>query len=330
MKKPVGRLLYPNTGWYFAAMLLFTAAAAAVGQYILAGGALFVTLIMFIISRARLSRRKRQLMSYVQTATDSVGISVHAGSAFPMAVIRLPENEIIWGNPSFFTITGLSDTACYQTLDAVVPGFSTSWLREGRSELPGDQTIGGRRYPIYGNYIGEKKGKTYYYYDYVLRKSYYYVHTTTAQGSQVAVVMGHNNRKKVGTSNSYFHNLHHIQNAILGKSSCEKCKASCSGYGKSISASWEGSSSWEVVAFFEVPKNKAYKNILPQMAQPWNYTTAQYLSNVKSYVNTFSSKSWANTSALTDNGKYMMLVTCGDSGDNDSIAKLYMLLKAVG
>ena len=59
MKKPVGRLLYPNTGWYFAAMLLFTAAAAAVGQYILAGGALFVTPIMFIISRARLSRRKR-------------------------------------------------------------------------------------------------------------------------------------------------------------------------------------------------------------------------------------------------------------------------------
>ena len=204
-------------------------------------------------------------------------------------------------------------------------GTGSSSEKWGSITIPGAST-----YPIYGNYIGEKKGKTYYYYDYVLRKSYYYVHTTTAQGSQVAVVMGHNNRKKVGTSNSYFHNLHHIQNAILGKSSCEKCKASCSGYGKSISASWEGSSSWEVVAFFEVPKNKAYKNILPQMAQPWNYTTAQYLSNVKSYVNTFSSKSWMNEGALTDNGKYMMLVTCGDSGDNDSIAKLYMLLKAVG
>ena len=204
-------------------------------------------------------------------------------------------------------------------------GTGSSSEKWGSISIPGAGT-----YPIYGNYIGEKKGKTNYYYDYVLRKSYYYVHTTTAQGSQVAVVMGHNNRKKVGTSNSYFHNLHHIQNAILGKSSCEKCKASCSGYGKSISASWEGSSSWEVVAFFEVPKNKAYKNILPQMAQPWNYTTSQYLSSVASYVNTFSGKSWANTSALTDNGKYMMLVTCGDSGDNDSIAKLYMLLKAVG
>lgn len=153
MKKPVGRLLYPNTLWYFLIMLLFAAAAAALGQYALAGGAGVVTLLAFLISRARLAKRKRQLMSYVQTATDSVGISVHAGSAFPMAVIRLPENEIIWGNPSFFSITGLSDTASYQTLDRVIEGFSTSWLREGRSELPGDQKIGGRRYRIYGNYV---------------------------------------------------------------------------------------------------------------------------------------------------------------------------------
>ena len=160
MKKSVGRLLYPNTVWYFAVMLLFAAAAAVLRQYYLAGGALIVTLIVFTISRVQLSRRKRQLMSYVHTATDSVGISVHAGSAFPMAVIRLPENEIIWGNPSFFAITGLSDTACYQTLDSVISGFSTSWLREGQSELPGDRIIGGRRYRIYGNYVRSEDDAT--------------------------------------------------------------------------------------------------------------------------------------------------------------------------
>lgn len=153
MKKPVGRLLYPNTIWYFVLMLVFAAAAAALRQYYLAGGAFAMTLIAFFISRSQLAKRKRQLMSYVQTATDAAGISVHAGSAFPMAVIRLPENEIIWGNPSFYTITGLSDAARYQTLDSVIPGFSTSWLREGRSELPGDQIISGRRYRIYGNYV---------------------------------------------------------------------------------------------------------------------------------------------------------------------------------
>ena len=160
MKKSVGRLLYPNTVWYFAVMLLFAAATAVLRQYYLAGVALIVTLIVFTISRVQLSRRKRQLMSYVQTATDSVGISVHAGSAFPMAVIRLPENEIIWGNPSFFAITGLSDTACYQTLDSVISGFSTSWLREGQSELPGDRIIGGRRYRIYGNYVRSEDDAT--------------------------------------------------------------------------------------------------------------------------------------------------------------------------
>ena len=160
MKKSVGRLLYPNTVWYFAVMLLFAAAAAVLRQYYLAVVALIVTLIVFTISLVQLSRRKRQLMSYVQTATDSVGISVHAGSAFPMAVIRLPENEIIWGNPSFFAITGLSDTACYQTLDSVISGFSTSWLREGQSELPGDRIIGGRRYRIYGNYVRSEDDAT--------------------------------------------------------------------------------------------------------------------------------------------------------------------------
>ena len=197
---------------------------------------------------------------------------------------------------------------------------------KSQSDVWGSITVPGtgKNYPIYGNYTN-KKGNLYYY-DYSNIKSYNYIHTTTAKGSQVAVVMGHNMRK----SKTYFHNLHHIQNAILGKSTCDYCKASCSGYGKSISASWEGSRSWEVVAFFEVPSNKAYKNILPIMAQPWNYTTSQYLSSVASYVNTFSGKSWANTSALTDNGKYMMLITCGDKTDSSNIAKLYMLLKAVG
>lgn len=67
-----------------------------------------------------------------------------------MAVIRLPEGEIIWGNEGFYAITGLSDGCRYQTLESVVPGFTTGWLREGRNELPGDQLIGTRRYRIYG------------------------------------------------------------------------------------------------------------------------------------------------------------------------------------
>ena len=170
MKKNVSRLLQPNLIWYYILMLLFSAATAAVGYIylrlnepliaILAGAELLITILVFIISRARFSRRKLALMQYVQSATDAVGISVHAGSPFPMAVLHLPESEIIWGNPSFYAVTGLADSTRYQTMEAVVPGFTTDWLREGRTEFPGDQLINGRRYRIYGNYVRSDDDQT--------------------------------------------------------------------------------------------------------------------------------------------------------------------------
>lgn len=160
LNRRLSRLLQPGVVWYCVVMLAFTAAAAGLGQYYLAGAELFVTIAVFFISRVRLSRRRRALMDYVQRATDSVGISVHAGSPFPMAVLRLPENEIVWGNPAFFTVTGLSDHNRYQTFESVIPGFTTDFLREGRNEYPGDQLINGRRYRIYGNYVRSEDNET--------------------------------------------------------------------------------------------------------------------------------------------------------------------------
>ena len=153
LNKHVSKLLQPGVFWYCLVMLAFTAAAALLDQYYLAAGELAVTIITMIVSRYLFIRRRNALMHYVQSATDEEGISVHAGSPFPMAVIRLPEGEIIWGNEGFYAMTGLSDGCQYQTLDSVVPGFTTGWLREGRTELPGDQLIGARRYRIYGNYV---------------------------------------------------------------------------------------------------------------------------------------------------------------------------------
>ena len=141
MKKHVSRLLQPGVIWYCVVLLVFTAAAAALDQYYLAGAELLVTAGVFLISRVRFVRRKQELVDYVQRATDSVGVSVHAGSPFPMAVLHLPEAEIIWGNPAFYAITGLADATRYQTMDSVIPDFTTDWLRDGRNELPGDRNI---------------------------------------------------------------------------------------------------------------------------------------------------------------------------------------------
>lgn len=160
MKRNISRLLQPGIVWYSIIMFVFALAAAVMQQYYLAIAEFAVTVLVFIISRMRFVRRKRILMEYVQSATDSVGVSVHAGSPFPMAVVHLPENEIIWGNPAFYQITGLADTSRYQTMESVVPGFNGNWLREGRTEFPGDQTINGRRYRIYGNYVRSEEDET--------------------------------------------------------------------------------------------------------------------------------------------------------------------------
>ena len=109
MKKHVSRLLQPGVIWYSIVLLAFSAAAAALDQFYLAGAELLVTIVVFAVSRARFAHRKRALIEYVQSATDSVGVSVHAGSPFPMAVMHLPEAEIVWGNPDFYAITGLTD-----------------------------------------------------------------------------------------------------------------------------------------------------------------------------------------------------------------------------
>ena len=160
MNKHVSKLLQPGVFWYCLILLAFAVAAALLDQYYLAAGELVVTVIAMVVSRLLFIRRRNALMQYVQSATDAEGISVHAGSPFPMAVIRLPEGEIIWGNDGFYAITGLSDGCRYQKLESVVPGFTTGWLREGRNELPGDQLIGTRRYRIYGNYVRSEDDAT--------------------------------------------------------------------------------------------------------------------------------------------------------------------------
>lgn len=160
MNRHITHLLRPGIIWYSVVMLLFSAAAFVFREYLLAAAELAVTLLVFIISRIIFIRRRVALMDYVQDATDSVGVSVHAGSPFPMVVLNLPENEIIWGNPAFYSITGLSDTPGYLTMDKVIPGFSTSFIQEGRSEYPGDQTINGRRYRLYGNFVHSDENDT--------------------------------------------------------------------------------------------------------------------------------------------------------------------------
>jgi len=153
LNKKISRLLEPGMGLYFVTLLLFAGLSIALKQYYLAAGELLLTLGLFIHNRIASGRRKKALMSYIQSTTDSLGTAFKTGTPFPMAVIKMSDSEIVWGNPAFYRVTGLRDSFLHQKMEDVVPRFSTRWLSEGRTECPQDVTIEGRRYRVYGNLI---------------------------------------------------------------------------------------------------------------------------------------------------------------------------------
>ena len=153
MNKKISRLLEPGMGLYFFVLVLFAGASAALRQYYLAAGEVLLIILLFIYNRIASGKRKKALMSYIQSTTDSLGTAFKSGSPFPMAVIKMSDSEIVWGNPAFYRVTGLRDSFLHQKMEDVVPRFSTRWLSEGRNECPQDVLIEGRRYRVYGNLI---------------------------------------------------------------------------------------------------------------------------------------------------------------------------------
>ncbi|MBQ7001265.1 MAG: DHH family phosphoesterase, partial [Oscillospiraceae bacterium] len=153
MNKKISRLLEPGMGLYFFVLLLFAGVSAALQQYYLAAGELLLIIALFVHNRIASGKRKKALMSYIQSTTDSLGTAFKTGSPFPMAVIKMSDSEIVWGNPAFYRVTGLRDSFLHQKMEDVVPRFSTRWLSEGRNECPQDILIEGRRYRVYGNLI---------------------------------------------------------------------------------------------------------------------------------------------------------------------------------
>ncbi len=149
MNKKLGRLFWPGLWLYFAVMAGFIVAAALWGYYVLAGieaGITVLVVAFYIFSR---ERRRKALQSFARNAFDIPP----AGSAqvpFPMALVRLGDGSIVWGNDRFIQVTGYQDKYLEQRLSAVVPNLSIDWLSAGKSEYPYDVTLDGRRYRVYG------------------------------------------------------------------------------------------------------------------------------------------------------------------------------------
>ncbi|MEA5060061.1 MAG: hypothetical protein EOM66_01495 [Clostridia bacterium] len=165
--------------------------------------------------------------------------------------------------------------------------------------------------------------------DYKYNQSYYYIFAMTNYSSQVSVIMGHNMRKSAGSSRGMFHQLHHVQNAFLGKSTCESCGKSCSGAKTSVfDIDYQGFKKWQLLCFYETPSEGAYSvlaNTVGGTGSPGSWISTQYAN-----AQTSGYKGKVVDSSGTGSDHLMVLITCGDKYGSTSTGRLFMVLKAIG
>ena len=151
----------------------------------------------------------------------------------------------------------------------------------------------------------------------------------------IAVIYGHNMRKvaKKQTTNLGLHELHHVQNAWLGKSKCEYCGRDCSGAKTStFNINYNGSSSWTLVGFFELSNStmsSAAQRKKIQTYASFNSTLTgsakqQWVDTMMSYCN--SKYLGATLGSISGSDKVMVIITCADKSGSKN-QSMYMILK---
>ena len=160
MNKKLSHLLEPSFRLYFFCMMLFALVSVFV-KPILALGEGVVILLLFLYFRHSGRRRKKEISKYIDTLTGSVDVATKdsmVNSPLPMLIFRPERDEIIWSNERFLQLSGEREHLFDSKLSAAVPGFETRWLMEGKTECPGEVTLGDHRFLVFGHLVrtGEK------------------------------------------------------------------------------------------------------------------------------------------------------------------------------
>ena len=154
--KNVRRLAEPGSGIYLAFLLAFAVAAVVLKQYYLAAaeGSVFLVLLIYALIVRR--RREKQLAAYIESVTydaESAKNSALLHFPLPIAVFRLDDSSIVWGNETFFRLFGEKGTRLDVRIGDLLPDFSGKWLLDGQSCYPGLVQLQGRKYQLHGNLL---------------------------------------------------------------------------------------------------------------------------------------------------------------------------------
>ena len=154
------RLTEPDIGLYLAFLVLFAAAALVYKNYVLAAGEAAVILALLLYSHFARRRREKQLASFIEKVaydTENAKNNTLINFPLPIAVFRLDDSRVVWGNDMFFGLAGERRARMDTCISDLVPDFTGKWLLEGKSRYPGLLTVAGRKYQIHGNIIRSER-----------------------------------------------------------------------------------------------------------------------------------------------------------------------------
>ena len=160
MNKNLRRLAEPGATIHMFVLVAFAVATLLFGMYELAAIEAGVILLLVVISFFAKRRKEKQLAAYIESVTyetENAKNNTLMNFPLPIAVFRLADSVIVWGNDMFFAMCGQHGTRMDASIAQMVPQFSGKWLLEGKTQYPTLLELGGRKYQLHGNIIRSDK-----------------------------------------------------------------------------------------------------------------------------------------------------------------------------
>ncbi len=160
MNNKLQRLAEPDGRLYLIFLVAFAAASLFFKQYILAAAEAALILGLLIYSHFARRRRKKQLAALIEEVTydtENAKNNTLMNFPLPIAVFRLDDSRIVWGNEMFFNLAKEKGSRVDARISDMVPEFSGKWLLEGKNRYPSLMQVDGRKYQIHGNIIRSER-----------------------------------------------------------------------------------------------------------------------------------------------------------------------------
>ena len=141
---------------YLFFMICFVLAAVLLKEYYLAAAEIAVVLVLSVFAILTRRRKERMLTQYIESITydsESAKNSTLLNFPLPIAVFRLADSSIVWGNDRFFEIFGISRGRTETSIAELIPGFSGKWLTKGKTKYSSILVINGKKYELHGSLI---------------------------------------------------------------------------------------------------------------------------------------------------------------------------------